>query len=87
MATTAPATANPTANRAELLAIADSVAREKLIDRAIVIEAMEDAIQRAARARCCISGHGQINLPEVRSRPTRPLDQLDRPRCYRRRRC
>ena len=45
------ATAAPTANRAELLAIADSVAREKLIDRGIVIEAMEDAIQRAARAR------------------------------------
>jgi N utilization substance protein A len=40
-----------TANRAELLAIADAVAREKSIDRAIVIEAMEDAIQRAARAR------------------------------------
>jgi len=39
------------ANKAELLAIADSVAREKLIDKAIVIEAMEDAIQRAARAR------------------------------------
>ncbi|MBC7477333.1 MAG: transcription termination/antitermination protein NusA, partial [Pseudorhodobacter sp.] len=40
-----------TANRAELIAIADAVAREKSIDRAIVIEAMEDAIQRAARAR------------------------------------
>src|SRR5918996_1627575 len=39
------------ANKAELIAIADAVAREKLIDRAIVIEAMEDAIQRAARAR------------------------------------
>ena len=34
-----------------MLAIADAVAREKLIDKAIVIEAMEDAIQRAARAR------------------------------------
>jgi len=39
------------ANKAELLAIADAVAREKLIDKAIVLEAMEDAIQRAARAR------------------------------------
>ncbi len=39
------------ANKAELIAIADSVAKEKLIDKAIVIEAMEDAIQRAARAR------------------------------------
>ena len=45
------ATAAVTANRAELIAIADAVAREKSIDRAIVIEAMEDAIQRAARAR------------------------------------
>ncbi|MFD1950630.1 transcription termination factor NusA [Sphingomonas arantia] len=39
------------ANKAELLAIADAVAKEKLIDREIVIEAMEDAIQRAARTR------------------------------------
>ncbi|ANI77054.1 transcription termination factor NusA [Sphingobium sp. EP60837] len=39
------------ANKAELLAIANSVASEKMIDKAIVIEAMEDAIQRAARAR------------------------------------
>src|SRR5687768_5297481 len=45
------ATAAVSANRAELIAIADAVAREKLIDKAIVIEAMEDAIQRAARAR------------------------------------
>lgn len=40
-----------TANRAELIAIANSVASEKMIDRAIVIEAMEDAIQRAAKNR------------------------------------
>ena len=39
------------ANRAELLAIANSVATEKLIDKTIVIEAIEEAIQRAARAR------------------------------------
>ncbi len=39
------------ANKAELLAIATSVATEKMIDRAIVIEAMEEAIQKAARAR------------------------------------
>ena len=51
MATAATAAASPTANKAELLAIADAVAREKLIDKAIVIEAMEDAIQRAARSR------------------------------------
>src|SRR3954463_13515557 len=40
-----------TANRAELIAIANAVATEKMIDKGIVIEAMEDAIQRAARAR------------------------------------
>ncbi|MDR6834222.1 MULTISPECIES: transcription termination factor NusA [unclassified Sphingopyxis] len=39
------------ANRAELLAIANSVASEKMIDKTIVIEAIEEAIQRAARAR------------------------------------
>ena len=39
------------ANRAELLAIANSVASEKMIDKSIVLEAMEEAIQRAARAR------------------------------------
>jgi N utilization substance protein A len=39
------------ANRLELLQIADAVAREKTIDRKIVIEAMEDAIQKAAKSR------------------------------------
>src|SRR3954471_15093833 len=39
------------ANRLELLQIADAVAREKSIDRGIVIAAMEDAIAKAARAR------------------------------------
>ncbi|MCC4246643.1 transcription termination factor NusA [Stappia indica] len=39
------------ANRLELLQIADAVAREKTIDRGIVIAAMEDAIQKAARSR------------------------------------
>jgi len=39
------------ANKAELLAIANAVATEKMIDKEIVVEAMEEAIQRAARAR------------------------------------
>ncbi len=39
------------ANRLELLQIADAVAREKTIDRGIVISAMEEAIAKAARAR------------------------------------
>ena len=39
------------ANRLELLQIADAVAREKSIDKSIVIAAMADAIQKAARSR------------------------------------
>ena len=39
------------ANRLELLALADALAREKAIDKDIVIEAIEDAITKAARAR------------------------------------
>ena len=39
------------ANRAELLAIANAVATEKMIDKSIVIEAMEEAIQKSARNR------------------------------------
>src|SRR3977135_2263493 len=38
------------ANKLELLQIADAVAREKSIDRGIVIAAMEDAIAKAAPA-------------------------------------
>ena len=48
------------ANRLELLQIADAVAREKSIEKGLVIEAMEDAIQRAAKLR-----YGQEN--EIRA--------------------
>ena len=39
------------ANRLELLQIADAVAREKSIDKEIVIASIEEAIQKAARSR------------------------------------
>jgi len=39
------------ANRLELLQIAEAVAREKLIDKELVIEAMEDSLGKAARSR------------------------------------
>ena len=39
------------ANRLELLSIADAVAREKNIDKEIVIEAIEEAIQKGAKSR------------------------------------
>ena len=45
------AMAGISANRLELLQIADAVAREKSIDSKIVIASMEDAIQKAAKSR------------------------------------
>ena len=45
------AVAGVSANRLELLQIADAVAREKSIEKEIVIEAMEHALQKAARSR------------------------------------
>ncbi len=45
------AMAGISANRLELLQIADAVAREKTIDRKVVIQAMEEAIESAAKAR------------------------------------
>jgi transcription termination/antitermination protein NusA len=39
------------ANRLELLTIAEAVAREKSIEKEIVIEAIEEAIQKGARSR------------------------------------
>ena len=50
------------ANRLELIQIADAVAREKTIDRALVIEAMEDALARAARSRY---GHETLVKAEI----------------------
>ncbi len=44
-------TVGVSANRLEIMQIAKAVAEEKAIDRAIVIEAMEEAIQRAAKSR------------------------------------
>ncbi len=44
------------ANRLELLQIADAVAREKSIDKQVVISAMEEAVQKAAKSR-----YGQDN--------------------------
>ena len=50
------------ANRLELIQIADAVAREKSIDKALVIEAMEDALARAARSRY---GHETLVRAEI----------------------
>ena len=44
-------TAGISANKLELLQIANAVAQEKSIDKTIVLEAIEEAIQKAARLR------------------------------------
>ncbi len=50
------------ANKLELIQIADAVAREKSIDKSLVIEAMEDALARAARSRY---GHETLVKAEI----------------------
>src|SRR6478735_6914534 len=70
------------ANRLELLQIADAVAREKVIDRQIVLGAMEDAIAKAARSRYGTETevHAEINpkTGELRlSRYLHVVDQVD----------
>ncbi|WGD29360.1 transcription termination factor NusA [Ancylobacter sp. WKF20] len=72
------------ANRLELLQIADAVAREKSIDRGIVIAAMEDAIAKAARSRYGAETdiHAEINPRTGELRLARHLlvvDQVDNP--------
>ena len=67
------------ANRLELLQIADAVAREKTIDKSIVLEAMEDAITRAAKARYGLKmkfAPRSIRAP-VRQRLNRLLQVVD----------
>ena len=44
-------TVGVSANRLEIMQIAKAVAEEKAIDRSIVIEAMQEAIEKAAKSR------------------------------------
>ncbi len=68
------------ANRLELLQIADAVAREKSIDRQIVIEAMEDAIAKSARSRYGMETdvHAEINPKTGELRLSRHLQVVER---------
>ena len=70
------------ANRLELLQIADAVAREKAIDRSIVITAMEDAIAKAARSRYGAETdvHAEINPKTGELRLSRHLLVVERRR-------
>src|SRR5919202_1504624 len=67
------------ANKLELLQIADAVAREKSIDRGIVIGAMEDAIAKAARSRYGAETdiHAEINPKTGELRLARHLLVVD----------
>ena len=67
------------ANRLEWLQIADAVAREKSIDRQIVLDAMEDAIARAARSRYGAETdvHAEINTKTGELRLARHLQVVD----------
>ena len=73
------------ANRLELLQIADAVAREKSIDRSIVITAMEDAIAKAAAVGLTdplrdpgFRGDGRTAGPSALGQPTEPMPYGDR---------
>ncbi|HZL00705.1 MAG TPA: NusA N-terminal domain-containing protein, partial [Caulobacteraceae bacterium] len=50
------------ANRLELLQIADAVAREKSIEKEIVIEAIEDAMTKAAKGRYGAEHDIRVNI-------------------------
>jgi N utilization substance protein A len=67
------------ANRLELLQIADAVAREKVIDKQIVLDAMADAIAKAARSRYGAETdiHAEINPKTGELRLSRHLLVVD----------
>ncbi|HVT55603.1 MAG TPA: transcription termination factor NusA [Xanthobacteraceae bacterium] len=67
------------ANRLELLQIAEAVAREKSIDKVIVIDAMQDAIAKAARSRYGTETdvHAEINPRTGELRLSRHLLVVD----------
>ncbi|MBN4066196.1 transcription termination/antitermination protein NusA [Ahrensia sp. AH-315-G08] len=52
------------ANRLELLQIAEAVAREKTIDKQIVIDAMAEAIEKAAKSRYGLETNIRVNINE-----------------------
>jgi N utilization substance protein A len=51
------------ANQLELLQTAEAVAREKMIDPALVVEAMEESLARAAKSALRRrDGHSQVSI-------------------------
>jgi len=73
-------TAGISANRLELLQIASAVAQEKNIDKSIVLEAIEEAIQKAARLRYgaeldirYVKPNGRANLKNIKTAKAKSL--------------
>ena len=58
------------ANQLEILKIATDVAREKMIDPDLVIEAMEESLARAARSRYGDDMDIRINIDRKTGKPT-----------------
>ena len=51
------------ANQLELLQTAEAVAREKMIDPGLVVEAMEESLARAAKSRYGSgNGHSRVSI-------------------------
>jgi len=73
------AQAGISANRLELLQIADAVAREKTIDRKVVIQAAEEAFQKAAKQRYGLENdiRCQIDTKTGETRLTRVLTVVE----------
>ena len=67
-------------NRLELLQVADAVAREKAIERDVVLMAMEDAIQKAARSRYGLENdiHAEIDRKSGEIRLERHLQVVEK---------
>jgi transcription termination/antitermination protein NusA len=67
-------------NRLELLQVADAVAREKAIERDVVLMAMEDAIQKAARSRYGLENdiHAEIDRKSGEIRLERHLAVVEK---------
>ncbi|WP_308917634.1 transcription termination factor NusA [Jannaschia sp. LMIT008] len=58
------------ANQLELLQIADAVAREKMIDPVLVIEAMEESLARAAKSRYGADMDIRVSIDRKTGQPT-----------------
>jgi len=70
------------ANQLELLQTADAVAREKMIDPGLVIEAMEESLARAAKSRYGAEMDIRVSI----DRKNRPRNLYPRAHSCRRRR-